>query len=198
MRRGSGVHRRVDADQSEPSKHLVVDQCSGKALDRRDPRTSDGNFVTSSIPQIAERIDQALRRLPKLLKIQVRLLSVHRSERTVSNGPSAPSSPNKALMMSIEVCTYLRAVAEAATAKKAGTIYGSPDQLQQPSRDSSLRRGRTPSRASGGVAGPVAVLVADEGPGAAAAVVALAVEAAQAVAVGPPLSTVALTTTNGR
>ena len=87
------------------------------------PRTSDGKFATSSIPQIVERIDQALQRLPKLLKIQVRFLSVHRSGRTVSNGPSAPSSPSKALMMSTEVCTYLRVVVEAAMAKDTGTIW---------------------------------------------------------------------------
>ena len=94
-----------------------------KSWTGRIPRTSDGKLATASIPQIAERIDQAFRRLPKLLKIQVRLLSVHRSGRTVRNGPSAPSSPNKALMMSTEVCTYLRAVAEAATAKDAGNIW---------------------------------------------------------------------------
>ena len=86
-------------------------------------RTDDGKFTTASIPQIAERIDQALRRLPKLLRIQVRLLSMHRSGRVVSNGPSAPSSPSKELMLSTEVCTYLRAVAEAATAKDAGNIW---------------------------------------------------------------------------
>ena len=45
------------------------------------PRTSDGKFSTASILQIAER-NQALRRLPKLLKIHVGLLSVHRSGRT--------------------------------------------------------------------------------------------------------------------
>ena len=87
------------------------------------PRTSDGKFVTSSSPQIVERLDQALRRLPKLLNIQVRLLSVHRSGRTVSNGPKAPSSPNMALMKSTEVCTFLRAVVKAATAKDAGAIW---------------------------------------------------------------------------
>ena len=36
-RRSSGVHRRVDADESEPQKHLGVYHRSGKALDRRDP-----------------------------------------------------------------------------------------------------------------------------------------------------------------
>ena len=79
-------------------------------------RTDDGKFVTASILHIADRIGQGLRRLPKLLKIQVRLLSMHKSGRVVSNGPSAPSSPSKELMLSTEVCTYLRAVAEAATA----------------------------------------------------------------------------------
>ena len=36
-RRSSGVHGRVDADESEPQEHLVVNHRSGKALDRRDP-----------------------------------------------------------------------------------------------------------------------------------------------------------------
>ena len=46
-----------------------------------------------SIPHIADKIDQGLRRLPKLLK------------RIVSNGPNAPPSPSKQLMLSTEVCT---------------------------------------------------------------------------------------------
>ena len=77
---------------------------------------------TASIPHITDRICQGLRRLPKLLKIQVRLLCVHKSERVVSNGPNAPPSPSKELMLSTEVCTYLREVAEAATAQDAGNL----------------------------------------------------------------------------
>ena len=85
-------------------------------------RTDDGKFVTASIPQIADRIGQGLWRLPKLLRIQVRLLSLHKSGRVVSNGPSA-QCPSKELMLSTEVCTYLRAVAEAATAQDAVNLW---------------------------------------------------------------------------
>ena len=86
-------------------------------------RTDDGKFVTASILHIADRIGQGLQRLPKLLKIQLRLLSMHKSGRVVSNGPSAPPSPSKELMLSTEVCTYLRAVAEAATAQDTGNLW---------------------------------------------------------------------------
>ena len=102
-------------------------------------------------------------------------------------------------MKSTEVCTYLRAVAEAATAKDEGTIW-QPGPAPATLKSSSQRRGRT-SRAPGDGAGPVAVPVADEGPGeevASAAEVALAFEAAQAVAVGLPSLIVAFTTINGR
>ena len=87
----------------------------------RIPRTEDGKFATAAIPQIAERIDQGLRRLPKLLRINVKLLSVHKSGRTVSNGPSAPPSPSRELIVSSEVCTYLQAVAEARTPAPSGS-----------------------------------------------------------------------------
>ena len=86
-------------------------------------RTDDGKFVTASIPHIADRIGQGLWRLPKLLKIQVRLLCVHKSGRVVSNGPNTPPSPSKQLMLSTEVCTYLRTVSEAATAKDASNLW---------------------------------------------------------------------------
>ena len=68
----------------------------------------------SSIPYIADRIGQGIRRLPKLLRTQVRLLCMHKSGRVVSNGPPAPPSPNKQLMLSTEVDSYLRTVAETA------------------------------------------------------------------------------------
>ena len=141
------------------------------------PRTDDGKFVTASIPQIADRIGQGLRRLPKLLRIQVRLLSMHKSGRVVSNGPSAPPSPCKELMLSTEVCTYLWAVAEAAMAQDAG----SPVQPQRPhSRGSSPRRSEDPRRAPEDMAGPAAD--ADQGAEAApAAEAARVAEAAQAV-----------------
>ena len=130
------------------------------------PRTSDGKFSTASILQIAER-NQALLRLPKLLKTQGWLLSVHRSGRTVRNGPSAPSSPNKALMMSTEVCTYLWAVAGQArprTQVTSGSLDTAPatlKRLQPKKRKNSFKgsigrgrsRGGQGSRGGGGSSG---------------------------------------------
>ena len=78
-------------------------------------RVEDGMFPTSSIPHITDRISQGIRRLPKLLRTQVHWLCMHKSGKVVSNGPPAPPSPNKQLMLSTEVDTYLRTVAEATT-----------------------------------------------------------------------------------
>ena len=50
-------------------------------------RAEDGMFPTSSIPHIADRISLGIRRLPKLLRTQVRLLCMHKSSKVVSNGP---------------------------------------------------------------------------------------------------------------
>ena len=106
-------------------------------------RTDDGKFVTASIPQIADRIGQGLRTLPKLLRIQVRLLSMHKSGRVVSNGPSAPSSPSKELMLSTEVCIYLRARQRQQRPRTQGTS-GNPVKPKRPrSRGCSVRRGGT-------------------------------------------------------
>ena len=46
-----------------------------------------------------------------------------RSGRIVSNGPSAPPNPSMPLMTSMEVSSYLRAVAEAATAQDATNLW---------------------------------------------------------------------------
>ena len=51
-------------------------------------RTDDGKFVTSSIPHIADRIGQGIRRLPKLLRIQVRLLCMTRARGLSAMDPS--------------------------------------------------------------------------------------------------------------
>ena len=80
-------------------------------------------FPTSSIPHIADRISQGIRRLPKLLRTQVRLLCMHKSSKVVSNGPPSPPSPNKQLIISTEVDTYLRTIAEAATAQAATDLW---------------------------------------------------------------------------
>ena len=58
-------------------------------------RAEDRMFPTSSILHIADRISKGVRRLPKLLRTQVRLLCMHKSGKVVSNGPPAQPSPNK-------------------------------------------------------------------------------------------------------
>ena len=80
-------------------------------------------FPTSSIPYIADRIGQGIRRLPKLLRTQVRLLCMYTSGKVVSNGPPAPPSPNKQLMLSTEVDSYLRTVADLDTAQAAIDLW---------------------------------------------------------------------------
>ena len=101
-------------------------------------RAKDGTFPTSSIPHIANRISQGIRRLRKLLRTQVRLLCMHKSGKVVSNGPPAPPSPNKQLMLSTEVGSYLRTVAKAATAQAAidlwqpGPVQAAPLKRLQP------------------------------------------------------------------
>ena len=110
-------------------------------------RTDDGKFVTSSILHIADRIGQGIRRLPKLLRIQVRLLCMHKSERVVSNGPIAPPSTSKQLMISTEICTYLRAVCKAATAQgvinlwQPGPAQTTPLKRLQPKKSKTHRGG---------------------------------------------------------
>ena len=65
-----------------------------------------------------------------MLRTQVRLLCMHKSGKVVSNGPPAPPSPNKQLMLSTEVDSYLRTVAEAATAQAATDLWQpGPDQV---------------------------------------------------------------------
>ena len=86
-------------------------------------RAEDGMFPTSSIPHISDRFCQGIRRLPKLLRTQVRLLCMHKSGKVVSNGPPAPATPNKQLMLSMEVDSYLRTVAEATTAQAAIDLW---------------------------------------------------------------------------
>ena len=87
-------------------------------------RGKDGNFVTTAIGEIAARIDQGLKKLPALLRNPaVKLLCMHRSGRTVHNGPKAPVEPSMGLMTSTEVCTFVRAVSEAPTAQDAVALW---------------------------------------------------------------------------
>ena len=96
-------------------------------------RAEDGMFPTSSIPHIADRTSQGIRRLPKLLRTQVCLLYMHKSGKVVSNGPPAPPSPNKQLMLSTKVDSYLRIVAEAAIDLwKPGPVQVAPLKRLQP------------------------------------------------------------------
>ena len=65
-----------------------------------------------------------MRKLLALLKNPaVKLLCMHRSGRTVHNGPKAPLQPSMELMTSTEVCTFLCAVSEAPTAQDAVTLW---------------------------------------------------------------------------
>ena len=74
--------------------------------------------------EIAARIDQGLKKLPALLRNPaVKLLCMHRSSRTVHNGPKAPVEPSMALMTSTEVCTFVRAEREAPTALDAVSLW---------------------------------------------------------------------------
>ena len=84
------------------------------------PRCKDGHFLTTAVGDIAARIDQALKRLPALFEDPVvKLLCMHRSGRTIHNGPKAPLAPTMSLMISTEECTYVRAVSESPTAQDA-------------------------------------------------------------------------------
>ena len=83
-------------------------------------RTSEGNFQISDIDGIAARVDQGMKRLPKLLSNPAtRLVGVHRSGRPVFNGPKAPLSPKVEILISKEACEYIRVVIEAETAEDA-------------------------------------------------------------------------------
>ena len=80
--------------------------------------------ATAAIGEIAARIDQGLRKLPALLKNPaVKLLCMHRSSRTVHNGPKAPLQPSMEMMTSTEVCTFVLAVREAPTAQDAVSLW---------------------------------------------------------------------------
>ena len=84
------------------------------------PRGSDGNFMTAAVGDIALRITQALKLLPGLLKNPaVKLACIHKSGRTIHNGPRAPTSPSMGLMVSTEECSFVRAVSESPTALDA-------------------------------------------------------------------------------
>ena len=137
-----------------------------------------------------------------MLRTQVRLLCMHKSGKVVSNGPPAPPSPNKQLMLSTEVDTFLWTVAKAATAQAAtdlwqpGPVQAAPLKRLQPGE----RRGRPTGevlRARDTTRGPAcaADIAADI---AADVVVAPADEAAPAAAdVGPLLSIPGFITING-
>ena len=87
-------------------------------------RTKEGHFSTTDVDAIAARVDQGIKRLPKLLKNPAtRLVCVHRSGRPVYNGPKAPLQPKMELIISNEVCEYVRAVMEAETADHAINIW---------------------------------------------------------------------------
>jgi hypothetical protein len=77
------------------------------------PRDRDGNFLTAAVGDIATRITQALKHLPGLLKNPtVKLACMHKSGRTIHNGPRLPTSPSMSLMVSTEECSFVRAMSE--------------------------------------------------------------------------------------
>ena len=83
-------------------------------------RTSQGNFQTSDVGEIAARVDQGIKRLPKLLSNpSTRLVGVHRTGRCIFNGPKAPLAPNVDVLASKEPCEFVRAVVESNTAEDA-------------------------------------------------------------------------------
>ena len=83
-------------------------------------RTGEGNFQTGDIGDIAARVDQAIKRMPKLLSNPAtRLVGVHRTGRCIFNGPKAPLTPNVEILKSKEQCEYVRAVVESNTAEDA-------------------------------------------------------------------------------
>ena len=108
--------------------------------------------------------------------MNLKLLSVHKSGRVVSNGPSAPPSPSRDLMCATEVCTYLRVVAEAARAKDASSIW-----QPGPAPTTMLKRlqwkKRNSPKGSRVVVGTMADFWPDEDPGAEAAPAAEAFQA---------------------
>ena len=75
-------------------------------------RTSKGNFNINDVDGVAARVDQGMKRLPKLLKNPA-------TSRPIYNGPKAPLLPKMEIVISTEVCEHIRAVIEAETAEHA-------------------------------------------------------------------------------
>ena len=64
-------------------------------------RHEEGHFKTGEIDNIAARVDNALKRLPKLMSNPAtRLVAVHRTGRCIHNGPRAPLTPNVKILKS--------------------------------------------------------------------------------------------------
>ena len=88
------------------------------------PRDRDGHFLTTAVGDKAARIDQALKQLPGLFKNPaIKLACMHKSGRTIHNGPQASLSPSMSLMVNTEECTYVRAVNESPTAQGAAACW---------------------------------------------------------------------------
>ena len=144
------------------------------------PRGKDGNFFTAAIKDIAARIDQALKKLPALFKNPaVKLLCMHRSGRTVYNGPKAPVEPNMSLMTSTEECTFVRAVSEAPTAQEAVELWNPKLKTTPAKKLKRLNNPRLPRSRPAPEAGPGAEV--EEGSTKEAAVTAAGVAASAAV-----------------
>ena len=102
-------------------------------------RTNEGNFVTSAVPTIGERIMQGARKLRQLLKGQTRLIAMHQSGRIVHNGPNAPVNLSMALIMrSVPISGRLGKHQWPRTRPLANLI--DPDQAQAPAAPEQQRR----------------------------------------------------------
>ena len=86
-------------------------------------RRDDGTVPYGTIPDIADEINQAVKKLRRLLKRSNRFLAVHNSGAIVTKGPTQPQTPNKDIATSPEVDMYVRAAMEAETASAATAAW---------------------------------------------------------------------------
>ena len=118
------------------------------------PRDSDGNFMRAAVGDIALRITQALKLLPGLLKNPaVKLACMHKSGRTIHNGPRAPTSPSMGLMVSTEECSFVRAVSESSMALDAVARWSPTTTPPKKMKQLNHQPKHTGSRGKGGFRG---------------------------------------------
>ena len=84
----------------------------------------------------------------------VKLVCMHKSGRTIHNGPKAPSSPSMSLMVNTEECTYVRAVNESPTAQDAVACWSPTTTLPKKVKRLNSQQKQTNSRGRGGAEVP--------------------------------------------